>query len=142
MAHLAAYRPRVLYIAFDETDDWAHDGRYDRVLTALAQIDRHLQQLWEFVQSQEDYRDKTTLVITVDHGRGRTPQDWRSHGEKIEGAQDIWIAHVDPGSSRRGEWTNAPTVHQNQIAATLARALGFDFSESNPHSGDAIAVAP
>ena len=29
MHHLATARPRVLYIAFDETDDWAHDGRYD-----------------------------------------------------------------------------------------------------------------
>ena len=142
MAHLAAHRPRALYIAFDETDDWAHDGRYDRVLTALAQIDRHLQQLWEFVQSQDDYRDQTTLIVTVDHGRGRTPQDWRDHGEKIAGAQDIWIAMVEPGSQRRGEWVNGPPVHQNQIAATLARALGLEFSEANPHAGNAIAFMP
>lgn len=142
MAHLARHHPRALYVALDETDDWAHDGRYDRVLTTLAQIDRHLQQLWEFVQSQEDYRDKTTLIVTVDHGRGRTPQDWRQHGEKVEGAQDIWIAVVDPGSPRRGEWANARTVYQNQIAATLTRALGFEFSESNPHSGKAMTLTP
>ena len=94
------------------------------------------------MQSQDDYRGKTTLIVTVDHGRGRTPKDWRSHGDKIEGAQDIWIAIVDPGSSRRGEWANAPAVHQDQIAATLARALGLDFSEANPTSGKAIALVP
>jgi hypothetical protein len=26
---LRRVRPRVLYVAFDEMDDWAHDGRYD-----------------------------------------------------------------------------------------------------------------
>jgi hypothetical protein len=142
LAHLAAHRPRALYIALDETDDWAHDGRYDRVLTTLAQIDRYLQQLWEFVESQPDFRDKTTLIVTVDHGRGRTPQDWRTHGAKVEGAQDIWIAIVDPDSRRRGEWINAPALRQNQIAATLARAVGLDWGLLSPGSGPSIPLMP
>src|SRR5579863_7054005 len=29
--YLKSVKPRVMYIAFDETDDWAHDRRYDRV---------------------------------------------------------------------------------------------------------------
>ena len=43
MAHLATYRPRVLYLALGETDDWAHDGRYDRVLEAYSRSDRYLE---------------------------------------------------------------------------------------------------
>src|SRR5262245_49654346 len=61
MAHLKATRARLLYIAFDETDDWAHDGRYDRVLEAYARTDGFLQQLWTWFQSQPDYRDRTHL---------------------------------------------------------------------------------
>src|ERR1035437_4463430 len=34
MEYLKSVQPRVLYIAFDETDDWAHSRRYDRVLNA------------------------------------------------------------------------------------------------------------
>jgi len=49
MAHLAAAKPRVLYLAFDETDDWAHDGRYDRVLDAYARTDEFLKELWTWV---------------------------------------------------------------------------------------------
>ena len=41
MDHLARHRPRVLYLALDETDDWAHDARYDRVLEAYARTDRY-----------------------------------------------------------------------------------------------------
>ena len=42
LSHLATYRPRVLYLALGETDDWAHDGRYDRVLEAYARSDAYL----------------------------------------------------------------------------------------------------
>ena len=45
MDHLARHRPRVLYIGLGETDDWAHDRRYDRVLEALARSDEYLKQL-------------------------------------------------------------------------------------------------
>ena len=29
-------RPRVLYLSFNDTDSWAHEGRYDRLLDAYA----------------------------------------------------------------------------------------------------------
>ena len=32
--YLKAYKPKVLYIAFDETDDFAHGGLYDQYLGA------------------------------------------------------------------------------------------------------------
>ena len=41
MDHLARHRPRVLYLALGETDDWAHNGRYDRVLEAYARSDEY-----------------------------------------------------------------------------------------------------
>ena len=50
-AHLATFRPRLLWMAFDETDDWAHDGRYDRVLDTLARFDAALADLWGWLQA-------------------------------------------------------------------------------------------
>ena len=37
--YLRAVKPRVLYIALGETDDWAHGQRYDRVLEAARYFD-------------------------------------------------------------------------------------------------------
>ena len=138
MAHLAAHRPRVLYLAFDETDDWAHDGRYDRVLDAYWRTDRYLEQLWTWVQSQPDYRDRTHFLITTDHGRGRTPADWRSHGAKAAGSDEVWIALISPRLKQRGEWREHPPLYTNQVAATVASWLGLDWRESNPAAGRAI----
>jgi hypothetical protein len=142
MAHLATARPRVLYLMLGETDDWAHDGRYDRVLQTLALTDAWFKELWTWLQSQDDYRDKTTILITTDHGRGNTPGDWGTHGAKIEGAQYTWLAAIGPDFSQRGEWRDAPTVYTNQFAATMAAVLGVgdDFTKKNPGAGKPVEV--
>jgi hypothetical protein len=138
MAHLKSARPRVMYIALGETDDWAHDGRYDRVLETYARTDRFLQELWTWLQSDPDYRDRTMLLVTTDHGRGHDVKEWRNHGAKIEGAQDVWFAIAAPGVSRRGEWRDHAALHTNQIAATLAEWMGMDWNALRPSAGRPI----
>ena len=49
------------------------------------------------------YRGTTTLIVTTDHGRGEAPQGWRSHGEKVEGSEAIWIAVLGPDTPALGE---------------------------------------
>ena len=134
-AHLATYHPRLLWIALDETDDWAHDGRYDRVLDTLARVDAALGDLWTWLQSQDQYRGTTTLVITTDHGRGRGPDAWRDHGKDVDGAQDVWLAVAGPGTTRRGEWRDTPPIYQNQVAATVAGLLGVDYRHFVANAG-------
>ncbi len=138
LAHLKRYQPRVLYISLGETDDWAHDGRYDRVLQALGRTDGYLRELWEFIQSSDQYRGKTTILMTVDHGRGDTAGQWKDHGKKIEDARYIWLAAISPDAQLRGEWSNTTTIYQNQIAATMCSLLNVDYSENNPKAGKPI----
>lgn len=107
-------------------------------LQALALTDRYLQELWIWLQSQPQYRDRTTLIITTDHGRGNTPADWTDHGRDVEGAQNIWLAIVSPDDARRGEWHHAPTLQQNQVAATIAAALGLDYTRQEAAAGKPI----
>jgi phosphopentomutase len=68
---LQKFKPRVLYIAFGETDDWAHQRRYDRYLDYIHVFDSYLKRLWTLLQSMDEYRNNTTLIITTDHGRVR-----------------------------------------------------------------------
>jgi hypothetical protein len=131
MAHLAAHEPRVLYLALGETDDWAHNGRYDMVLDSLARTDAYLKELWTWLQAQPEYRGRTSLLITVDHGRGAGPDDWKSHGAKHPNAEFTWMAFVSPSMSRRGEWRDHPPVVTAQAAATLVRWMGADWRAFN-----------
>jgi Type I phosphodiesterase / nucleotide pyrophosphatase len=85
LEYLRKAKPRVLHIAFDETDDWAHDKRYNRVLDAITYFDNCLRKLWQAIGDLPEYRGKTTLVVTSDHGRGGTLADWHSHGKDVPG---------------------------------------------------------
>jgi hypothetical protein len=138
MAHLRTARPRVLYLALGETDDWAHDGRYDRVLDAYVRSDDYLRELWTWLQADEEYRGRTHILLTTDHGRGRTERDWRNHGANVEGAEDVWIAFASPAMARRGEWRDHAPLRSNQIAATLAAWMGLDWNALRPAAGEPI----
>ena len=138
MAHLAAAQPRVLYLAFDETDDWAHDGRYDRVLDAYARFDGFLKELWDWLDAQPAYRGRTHVLITTDHGRGHTTRDWRDHGARVQGSRDVWMAFVSPRMARRGEWQDTPALSTSQIAATLASWMDIDWNADHPNAGKPI----
>ena len=128
LEYIKKHLPKVVYIAYGETDDFAHDGQYDAYLKSTRQTDAFIEELWEFVQSQAHYKDKTTFIVTTDHGRGTIPKDsWRSHGIKIEGADQIWIALLGANVQALGEVAQDQQLYQNQIAATVAALLGKTF---------------
>jgi hypothetical protein len=129
MDHIARHRPRVIYLALGETDDWAHDGRYDQVLEAYARTDRYIEQLWTWLQSQDDYRSRTSMLMTTDHGRGSGPKEWRDHGARIPGASETWMAFISPRLARRGEWSHHAPITTSQVAATLIDWMGYDWQQ-------------
>jgi hypothetical protein len=139
LAHLQAHRPRVLYLALGETDDWAHGGRYDRVLQTLERTDAWFRELWTWLQRDAQYRDNTAILITVDHGRGRTAKDWGRHGKDVDGAEETWAAFIGPEWPRRGEWPGGPELRASQFAATLAKVAGVDFNQDVPGAAEPIA---
>jgi hypothetical protein len=132
------HQPRVLYVAFDETDDWAHEGRYDRYLQAAHRVDDYVRQLWDLVQSLRDYRGQTTLLITTDHGRGSGLKGWREHGKETGGAEYIWLAALGPDTAALGERSHTEPVLQQQVAATVAAFLGADYCSAFPAAGKPI----
>ena len=131
LAYLRSHRPRVLYVALDETDEWAHERRYDVYLDAAHRSDRFLERLWETAQSLPKYRDRTALVVTTDHGRGETARDWTDHGQKVPVADRIWVAVMGPDTPPRGVRAGFSGT-QAQVAATLAHLLGEDFGADVP----------
>ena len=138
LAYLKRHQPRVLWLGLGQADYWGHARRYDRLLDYLNLADDFLEELWQTLQSQERYRDRTTLIITTDHGRGRTPQDWVEHNAGTEGSQDIWIAIIGPDTPALGEVSNYPDVTQSDIAATMLQYLGLDHRKFNPDSGPPV----
>ncbi|HMU11442.1 MAG TPA: hypothetical protein PKC54_15625 [Ferruginibacter sp.] len=138
MNYLQAKKPKVLYISYGETDEWAHSGRYKDYLNAANQVDKWIQDIWNYVQSDPFYKNKTALFITVDHGRGdAVKEEWRDHGSDIKDAYQIWFAAMGPGIKPKGEVKAAQQFYQKQFAQTMASLLGLKFSSEHP-VGDKI----
>jgi phosphopentomutase len=131
--YLLHKKPRVLFIGLGETDEWGHGRRYDRYLSAAHTADDFLRRLWSLLQSLPEYKDKTTLVIAPDHGRGQTIRDWTDHGAKVEGAEFVWMAAMGPDTPALGVRSDVE-VTLSQVAATLAQLVGEDFNAASPKS--------
>jgi hypothetical protein len=130
--------PRLLFVGYGETDEWAHAGMYDLLLRSAHSADAFIADLWTTMQAMPQYRDQTTFIITTDHGRGTGLEKWRDHGKDVEGAEQIWMAILGPDTPALGERGAGSVVTQSQIAATVAALLGQDWNARSPRAGAPI----
>jgi hypothetical protein len=127
MEYMKRERPRVTLISFDGTDAGAHRGDYAAYLRSAHRADRMLGELWRWVQQQPDYRNKTTLLVTTDHGRGTGKNNWRKHKLLIHGSRQIWFAVMGPDTPSFGEMRIKSVTYQRQAAKTIAAFLGLPY---------------
>jgi len=90
-------------------DEWGHGRRYDLYLDAARNSDRFLAELWRTLQQLPEYKDKTSLIVTCDHGRGSTRTDWTDHGEKVPPASGA--ASTRPIARWPGVGRHVPRPH-------------------------------
>jgi len=138
--YVARAHPRVMFVGYGETDEWAHMGRYDMVLKSAHQFDQFVGDLWSAMQRMPQYHDSTTFIITADHGRGSGLTAWTDHGADVAGAEAIWIAVIGPDTPARGERMHVSRVTQSQIAATIASLLGENYSAAVPAAAPPLPV--
>lgn len=139
MEHVKKHHPKVVYISYGETDDFAHDGRYDHYLRSAHQTDKWIESIWNFIQNDPFYKDKTAIVITTDHGRGTSPMtEWKSHGRTYVGSDQMWIAAIGPGIPALGIVQEPQQLYQNQVAGTVAKLLGLAYQGDRYEAGKPI----
>jgi alkaline phosphatase len=130
--YIKVNKPKVVLISFGECDEDAHHSKYDKYLQDLNEDDKMIQQLWYYIQSTSEYKNKTTLIITTDHGRGRKNNKWTNHDVFIGGSGDAWLAVIGPDTKPLGEMQVEEQLYQKQVASTIARFLGYDFIANHP----------
>jgi hypothetical protein len=141
MEYLKTKKPKVLYISYGETDEWAHSGKYRSYLDAARLVDKWIKDIWTFVQSDPQYKNKTALFVTTDHGRGDiNKKEWTDHGSGVADAYEIWFAAMGPNISPLGEQKNNVQLFQDQFAQTIAKLLGVTYKAAHPVSPEIKSV--
>ena len=130
LEYMKRKHPKLIYISYGETDDFAHDGDYTHYILATRNTDAMIKELWEFCQRDSFYKGKTSFIITTDHGRGKEPKDWQHHGNTIVGSDEVWIAGLGSQIDTLGESMLNSQFYSNQIAQTIGEILNIKTQQS------------
>lgn len=138
MEAMRSHHPKLVFIGYGDTDEWAHAGNYRLYLDAAHNTDAFLKDLWTYLQSDPFYKNQTTVIVTCDHGRGDTDVNaWRDHGPDTEHSGQTWLMAFGKGVPARGVLANGEYFN-NQIAPTVAKLLGIQFNPNGKNVGKAI----
>lgn len=144
--------PRVLYVALGDTDNRAHEGEYERYLAAATEADALLREMWDAYQANPRTAGRTTMIVTVDHGRGGAENDrWTGHGSgrwrgiivpglRHEGSEAVFIAARGPDIVGAQQYTMENCATLSQVAATMLVTLDLLEAEGQPDMAPPLGV--
>lgn len=148
-------RPRLLYVAYGETDDFAHEADYDAYLTSAERTDGFIAELWRTAQADPFYAGKTTLIVTTDHGRGyRQRRAWIAHGSSEtawdrltgqdwgRGSDQTWVGLIGPHIMAGSGPEAGQCWGADQIARTVLKALDLDDADLMPTASPGFSSVP
>jgi hypothetical protein len=122
------FAPSLLLVNFWDMDV-AHWGSYSLYLQAITRTDRMTGMLWDEVQGNPAYKDKTTVLILPELGRDgdqHASNGFLNHRSGDASCRNLWMlalgGGVPPGETER------PVSHVD-IAATAGEMLGFKMPE-------------
>lgn len=128
MDYLKNKKPKAMYISYGDTDEFAHEGAYNHYLDAAHRVDNWIAEIWNFVTTDAEYKGKTILLITTDHGRGdAVKSEWTSHGEKVKDCHSIWFALLGANVPALGEIKVNEQVLQRDLIHRVSDLMGLSF---------------
>jgi hypothetical protein len=119
---LAKHHPKLLIVNVPASDEFAHNGLYQKYVGSIGQADSIVASIWNAIQTDSLLRDKTTMIVTNDHGRHTT--DYTDHGDQCEGCRHIMLLIIGPDTP--AGVIDSSTHKQVDIAPTVGRLLGFE----------------
>lgn len=128
---LSQDHPHFLILNFREPDFSGHQSNWMNYLKGIKDTDKYVYQVWQYIQSDPFYKDKTTLFVTNDHGRhlDSVADGFASHGDGCEGCRHIFLYAFGP-DFKKNLITDVPR-DLTDIHATIIELLGLKYSSSN-----------
>ncbi|WP_071530884.1 alkaline phosphatase family protein [Pontibacter sp. BAB1700] len=124
---LETHRPNLVLINLLEPDVQGHLNNWPKYLKGITASDRYVWQLWNFIQQDSHYKDKTALLITNDHGRHPDGHldSFVSHGDGCESCRRISLLALGPDFKKGKKITDV--YEQVDIPTTVAELMGFSI---------------
>jgi hypothetical protein len=128
------FAPQLLVVAFSDVEA-AHFGSYALHLSGVKTADRLAYQLWQEVETNPDYRGRTTLVILPEFGRdpdGSSTNGFFNHRANVDSTRDTWMMALGAGIDKP-QIIERP-IHHIDLCPTLAGLLGCPLLDAQGRS--------
>jgi len=112
-------------INFKQPDAAGHANDSLGYLQGIFDTDNYIGAIWQQIQNDVNYKDKTTLIVTNDHGR-HTPgvsNGFVSHGDQCEGCKHIEFFALGPDFKQN--YISTKPYEQIDIPNTVSELLGI-----------------
>jgi hypothetical protein len=124
------FAPSLLVTVFSDVEA-AHFGSYAMHLAGIRTADRLVYQLWQEIEANPEYRNKTTLLILPEFGRdpdGSSTNGFFNHRANEESTRDTWAMVLGAGFDKPAI-VERPIRHVD-VCPSLAGFLGCRPLES------------
>jgi hypothetical protein len=133
------HAPSLLMLTLHDMDI-AHSGAFSLYVDAIQRADRLCAELWRMVQSDPEYKDKTTVYILPDFGRdsdgdpgGNGFQHHRTGGDR---ARTTWMLALGPEIPEGRVVARA--IEPVDLVPTIGCRMGFTTSASGSCIGELL----
>jgi hypothetical protein len=127
---LRRFAPSLLVITFSDVEV-AHFGSYSMHLAGIRTMDRLVHELWNEVQSNPSYREKTTLFVLPEFGRdldGSVTNGFFNHRFDNDATRLTWLMCLG-AAAKRGDVVERPIQHID-LCPTIAEMFGLKAAQA------------
>lgn len=140
------HHPQLLWVYLADVDHEGHSGGWNSYISSIQTADEIVNTLWTNIQNDSIYKDKTTIIVTNDHGRHDDAHGgYQGHGCSCDGCQQIMFLAIGPNikenyiSTRHHELADAAVTAAYLLDVNAEYATGELISEilkSGPNSNN------
>ena len=127
--------PSLLWITMHDIDI-AHAGTYSLYVDGIRRTDRLCAEMWKIIESEPEYKGKTTLLILPDFGRDADDDPggngFQHHRTGDPLSRTTWLMAIGPGI-REGVVQDRP-VDSTDLVPTIGSLMGFSAALSQGKS--------
>ncbi len=123
------HHPHFLWIYLADVDHEGHSGVWSNYTGAIQTADSLVDVIWNAIQSDQFYKDATTMIVTNDHGRHDDQHGgFSGHGCGCNGCRHIQFLAVGPQVKKN--YISCENRYTPDMAVTAAYIAGIETEKA------------
>ncbi len=129
-AKLGHDKPRIYFMNLAAVDEEGHSADWMRYTEAIRNADEIVWKMWNDLQANPTFRDKTWFFVGADHGRhDEAHGGFAHHGCRCDGCLHVPFLAIGP-DIKAGYVSDEPMT-EHDVQPTIGKILGFETPFSN-----------